>query len=54
MDLKNIGGGKKLIQEIIRNNTSKNEPWTKSEQYKQLQNQKNTLNRQVTSTNKNR
>lgn len=41
LDLKNMGGGRKLIQQIIRKNKSKRQPWSKDKQYEQLSKQKN-------------
>jgi hypothetical protein len=47
LDLKNLGGGKKLIQKIIRNNVTKDMPWSKSKQYQQLKNTKNNRNPKI-------
>lgn len=44
IDLRNIKGGKKLIKKIIGDNTDKNQPWSKHNQYQLLRKQKNCLN----------
>jgi hypothetical protein len=41
IDLRNLGGGKKLIKEIIRNSKQSNQPWTKKNQYEAVKKQKN-------------
>jgi hypothetical protein len=41
IDLRNINTGKKLVKQIIKNNQSADAPWSKSNQYLQLQSQKN-------------
>jgi hypothetical protein len=41
IDLKNLGGGRKLIKKIIRQDTSSNTPWSQIELFKKLKGQKN-------------
>lgn len=41
IDLKNSGSGRKLIKTVIQQ-TGKKLPWSKDNQYKQLNNQKNS------------
>ena len=41
LDLKNLGTGRKLIKEIMKQ-TGKKLPWSKDNQYAQLKQQKNS------------
>jgi hypothetical protein len=50
IDLKNLGGGKQLIKEIIETNKSNNQPWTRKKQIEKIKNHKNTHSRQSRST----
>lgn len=52
IDLKNLGGGKKLIKQIIQNSQSVNQPWTKAKQLEKVKKIKNTHSRQSRSTSK--
>lgn len=45
-DLNNIGNGKKLIKEVIKNSKSIRTKWNKAQQVKQLKFQKNSHNTQ--------
>jgi len=41
IDLRNLGGGKKLIKEVMGKSKPANQPWTKQNQYKSVKKQKN-------------
>ena len=46
IDLNNIGNGKKLIKEVMKNSKLKNTPFSKQKQVEQLSKQKNAHNNQ--------
>lgn len=46
IDLNNIGNGKKLIKEVMKNSKSKHTPFSKNKQVEQLSKQKNAHNTQ--------
>jgi len=52
IDLKNLGGGKQLIKQIIETSKSNNQPWTRKKQLEKIKTQKNTHSRQSRLTNK--
>jgi len=41
IDLKHFGGGRKLIQKVIRDSKPDNQPWTKTKQYETIRHSKN-------------
>jgi hypothetical protein len=41
IDLKNFGGGRKLIKKVIRQDNSPSKPWSQTQLFKKLKNQKN-------------
>lgn len=46
IDLNNIGNGRKLIKEVMKNDKKSNAQWNKSHQVNQLKRQKNPHNTQ--------
>lgn len=52
IDLKNLGGGKQLIQEIIQKSKPINQPWSKAKQLDKVKKIKNTHSRQSRLTSK--
>jgi hypothetical protein len=42
IDLNRIGGGRKLIKEIVKQNKQSNAPWSRKSQISKLQVQKNS------------
>jgi hypothetical protein len=50
IDLKNLGGGKQLIKEIVETSKSNNQPWTKKQQLEKIRTHKNTHSPQSRST----
>jgi hypothetical protein len=45
IDLKRLNSGNKLIKEILEKSKENNQPWTKDNQTKQINTQKNTRRR---------
>jgi len=42
IDLKNFGGGRKLIKKVMRQDNSSDKPWSQEQLFKKLKQQKNT------------
>ena len=51
IDLRNLGGGRKLIKQIVKNSKLASQPWNKKQQHKQVKTQKNSYTPNTRPTN---